>query len=52
MDNVRLLITCPCGLSRCLPEGLQEGESFNLVACLRCGQTIQGTLIGNRVECN
>lgn len=46
----RLAITCGCGLMRLLPSGLKEGESFTLVPCLKCGQSLQGQFVGNGVQ--
>lgn len=45
----RFSVTCPCGLDRCLPAGIQIDETFTLVPCPRCGQTMTGTFLGDQV---
>lgn len=47
----KLLVTCPCGLARCLPDGLAKGDTVRLVPCPRCGQPFIGTFVGDGVEC-
>jgi hypothetical protein len=49
-DKFRYLVTCPCGLTRCLPQDINVGDAFSLVPCIRCGATMIGTFIGDKVE--
>lgn len=46
----RWLVVCTCGLSRTLPEGIKEGDEFQLVPCPRCGSGYNGKFLGSKVE--
>ncbi len=48
-DKFRYLVTCPCGLTRALPQDINPGDSFNLVSCVRCGATMVGVFNGDGV---
>ncbi len=48
-DKFRYLVTCPCGLTRCLPQDINVGDAFQLVSCPRCGSTMIGTFNGDGV---
>ncbi len=50
MENIRQIVTCPCGLSRSLPADIKVGDDFQLVACARCGSPMRGTFLGDRVK--
>lgn len=46
----RLTITCTCGITRLIPEEVQEGDIFQLIPCPRCGTPLRGRLVGDTVE--
>ena len=46
----RLSIYCNCGLQRLIPTGLEEGDSFELVPCPKCGGGFRGIFMGEQVE--
>lgn len=48
--NIKLMINCYCGLTRCLPDGLQIGDTFSLVTCPKCGSGLKGIFRGDQVE--
>ena len=46
----RWVILCAgCGLRRLIPAGLKVGETFELVPCPRCSNTLHGQFTGDGV---
>lgn len=50
VHNLRLGITCGCGLFRLLPTGLSVGDKFELVPCPKCNQGLRGQLVSDGVQ--